>query len=370
MMRSFLREQQTELGMNVQKVLTTQIWFGKSYKTADSQARFQRELTTKLRSLPGVISVTGAQDFPPFGGINTDFEVAGKPHSDRWKGQMGFCDPDFFGTVGARLLRGRFLDERDVTSKRKVVVINQTLALRFFPGEDPIGKRIKLVDLEKAPEPVPNPWFEIIGVASDIRNHGLKDPILPQTYGPYTLSSYGGVIMFMRTAGNPAPLTKALEGAVLSLDRTLLPQQTDTLEAALDQYEYAKPRFGLQMFAVFAAIGLILVTIGVYSVVSYTISQQQREIGIRMALGANAAAVRHWVMVGGMRFIVMGVGVGLGAALLLLRLVRSQIWGVSTYDPLTLSFGILILVAVGAMACYLPSMRATKVDPLISLRYE
>ena len=184
------------------------------------------------------------------------------------------------------------------------------------------------------------------------------------------MSSFGGFVLFLRTAANPAALTKALEGQVLQVDSSLAPQQTFTMEELLDINEYSKPRFGLQIFSVFAAIGLVLVTVGVYSVVSYTVSQQNREIGIRMALGASAGNVRSLVMKAGMRFIIIGVGVGLAISFVLLRLLASQIWGVSTHDPLTLSGVILLLALIGLAACYLPSRRATRVDPLLSLRYE
>jgi putative ABC transport system permease protein len=370
LMRSFFLERQADIGMNPQKLLTTQIWFNKNYKTAEQQARFGRELTKRLENLPGVVSVTAVVDFPPFGGINTEFEAAGKTHSEKWKGQMGFCDPQFFHTVGVRLLRGRFLTDADIVSKRKVAVVNQTLAAKFFPGADPIGQQIELIDLQRAPEPVPHPWFEIVGIASDLKNHGVRENVLPEAYAPVTFSSYGGFVVFIRTAGNPAVLTKSLDGEVLSMDKSLLPQRTDTMESSLDQFEYAKPRFGLQIFSVFAAIGLVLVSVGVYSVVSYTVSQQHREIGIRMALGATAVDVRRWVMVGGMRFILAGVVLGLFAAFTLLRFLKSQIWGVSAYDPATLMMVVAILSLVGVAACYLPSLRATRVDPLISLRYE
>ena len=370
LMRSFFLERTVDLGLRPANLLTTQIFFGKSYKTAQEQALFLRGLKPRLEALPGVISVSGALDFPPFGGVNTDFEAAGKTHSEKWAGQMGFCDPQFFGTIGARLLRGRFFTESDVTGKRKLAVVNQTLAGKFFPGEDPIGKQIKLTGLEKAPEPIANPWFEIIGVTSDIKNRGVRDAVLPEAYAPYTLSSYGGFIVFLRTANNPAALTKALEGEVLKMDKNLLPQQTNTMEEALNLFEYAQPRFGLQMFSVFAAVGLILVTVGVYSVVSYTVSQQNREIGIRMALGASAGNVRGLVMMAGMKFIAVGVGVGLVVAFILMRLMKSQIYGVTSYDPVTFLGVMAILALVGVAACYLPSRRATRVDPLISLRYE
>ncbi len=370
MMRSFLMERQVDLGFKPDRLLTTQVFLGKNYKTADQQSRFLRELIGRLKALPGVVSASGAVDFPPFGGIDTGFEAAGTTHSEKWTGQVGFCDPTFFSTLGARLLKGRFLTEADVTSKRKIAVVNQTLAAKFFPGQDPIGKRIELTGLERMPEPIPNPWFEIVGVSSDIKNHGVREDVLPEAYAPYTLSSFGGFIAYVRTAGNPKAMTTALEGTVLAMDKSVLPQQTNTIDDALDAFVYAQLRFGLQLFTVFACIGLILVTVGVYSVVSYTVSQQNREIGIRMALGASTGNVRTMVMMAGMRFIAIGVAIGLVVAFFLMRLLRSQIYGVTAYDPATLFAVVLLLTLVGVVACYLPSRRATRVDPLVSLRYE
>jgi putative ABC transport system permease protein len=279
-------------------------------------------------------------------------------------------DAQFFRTVGIRLLRGRFLTETDIASKRKVVVVNEALVKKYFPGEDPIGKQIELLRLTQLPEPVAAPWFEIVGIASDVKNHGVRDATVPQAYGPLTISGVGEYMVYVRAAGNPAPFAKMLEGEVLTMDRTVHPQQTSTLETALDQFEYAKPRFGLQIFSVFAAIGLILVIVGVYSVVSYTVSQQNREIGIRMALGATAGSVHRLVMLGGMRFIMAGVGIGLVAAFLLLKLMRSQVAGISTFDPLTLAAVVVVLAVAGFGACGVPSVRATRVDPAISLRCE
>jgi predicted permease len=346
------------------------VFLGKRYKTADEQSRFFRELMPQVRALPGVVSASAALDFPPFVGVDTDFDAAGIAHSEAWKGQMGFVDPEFFHTVGTRLLRGRTLTEADVSGKHKVATVNQTLAARFFPGQDPLGKKIQLRGLEKAPEPVANPWFEIVGVTSDVKTHGLREATLPEAYAPYTLSSYGGLVVYVRTAENPKALIPELEGAVLFKDKSVVPQQTNTVEESLDLFELSKPRFGLELFTVFAVIGLMLVSVGVYSVVFYTVSQQTREIGIRMALGASAANVRRLVLQSGMQFIVTGVGFGVLLSFFLTRLVASQIWGVSTHDPLTLLGVALILIVVGVAACYIPSRRATRVDPLVSLRYE
>jgi ABC-type antimicrobial peptide transport system permease subunit len=193
---------------------------------------------------------------------------------------------------------------------------------------------------------------------------------LPQAYAPTTLASYGVYIVFIRTIGNPGSLTKALDGTVLAMDRNLLPQQTNTVEESVNQYELAQPRFGLQMFSAFALIGLLLVSVGVYSVVSYTVSQQVREIGIRMALGGTRKHVRNWVLAHGMRFVAIGIACGAAVAFALLRLLKSEIWGITSYDPVTLGAVVILLAAIGFLACCLPALRATRVDPVTALRQE
>lgn len=371
MMRSFLIERTAQLGIVApEKLVVSDIALGKNYKTVDQQSRFVRELVSRLQTIPGVTNASGALDFPPFGGINTDFDIAGKTHSEAWKGQMGFVDAQFFRTLGVRLLRGRLLTGEDILNKRKVAVINQTLAKKYFSGEDPIGKQIRLIGLEKAPIPVANPWFEIVGVMSDVRNHGVTDAVQPEAYGPITITAFGEYIVYLRAAGNPAPLGKLLDGEILKMDKNVHPQNTGTLELDLNQFEYAQPRFALEIFSVFAAIGLVLVSVGVYSVVSYTVSQQNREIGIRMALGATRANVMRLVLFGGMRYVSAGLAAGILVGVLILRFMKSQISGLSTYDPLTLMGVVVLLAVVASGACYLPSLRATRVDPLVSLRYE
>src|SRR5262249_19172018 len=159
-------------------------------------------------------------------------------------------------TLNIRLLRGRFLAEDDVLNKRKLVVINEAMAKKYFPGEDPIGKQVELVRLKDAPLPVANPWFEIIGVTSDVKNNGVKQDVVPEVYAPLTITGFGEFIVYVRAAGDPAPYVKQLEGAILRMDKNLQPQNTNTLQLALDQFEYAQPRFVLQIFSVFAAVGL------------------------------------------------------------------------------------------------------------------
>jgi putative ABC transport system permease protein len=371
LMRSFFLERGVDPGFRPEKVLSAQIQLPiERYKAPELQTRFLRDLLPRLQDLPGVTVASGGLVLPPFGGINTDFEVAGKTHSETWKGDMVLCSAQFFQTMGVRLMGGRLLSEEDVAGMRKVAVVNQTFASKYFPGESPIGRQVKLAGLEKAPTPVAGPWFEIIGVVSDIKNDGLRKAVQPEAYAPYSFGSYGGYVLFLRTVGNPSTLVKAMDDQIWAMDRNVVPQQTTTIQEQLDLFEFAQPKFSLTLFAAFAGIGLVLVSVGVYSVISYTVSQQSHEIGIRMALGATPGNVRGQVIMAGLRYILIGIAVGLGLTVVVGRVLASEIWGISAHDPLTLAGVVALLTLIGVLACYIPSRRATRVDPLIALRYE
>jgi putative ABC transport system permease protein len=203
-----------------------------------------------------------------------------------------------------------------------------------------------------------------------VKNRGLRESTIPEVYAPYTISNNRIFAVLLRTIGNPSSFARILNREVLALDSGVRTRYTQTLDDAMELKEYSKPRFALMLFSVFAGVGLILVSIGVYGIVSYTVSQQSRNIGIRMALGATPAKVRAQAMMSGLRFVFVGLGVGLLLAVLLTHLFTSQFWGVSTYDPLTLACVVVVITLVGLAACYVPSLRATRVDPASSLRLE
>ena len=370
LMRSFLVQRGADLGFRADKLLVAQVQLGKQYPTAESQYRFARDLTDKLRAVPGITSAATALEFPPFGGIRTTFDVAGIPHSEKWNGQAGLVDPRYFETVGTHILSGRTITDADMFGKHMVAVVNQTFVTKLMHGANPVGKQVRIDIFEQAPVPIKNPWFEIVGVMSDLRNSGLVDPTVPEAYTPMTLSGYGGFGVFVKTVGSPAAMSKTLESSILSLDKNIVPQQSGTMTQLLDQFLFSPTRFGVQLFSVFASIGFVLVCVGVYSVISYTVSQQQKEIGIRMALGASAGNVRGLVIRAGMRFVIVGILIGALVSFLLLRVMQNQIAGIKTYDPVTLISVVAILLLAGFGASYVPSRRATLVDPLISLRYE
>jgi putative ABC transport system permease protein len=249
-------------------------------------------------------------------------------------------------------------------------VINQTMALHFLGQANPIGRTVQLAAFQTTANPNANPSFEVIGVVSDLKNNGAREAVLPEIYIPYTIGDFSGFRLYLHTMGNPDALATALTKQVLIQDRNVIPQETMTMDDILEITEYARPRFGLVLLSTFACIGLILVIVGVYSVASYSVAQRQREIGIRMALGAKPLDIRRLVLRNSFSVLLLGVGIGVFLASFSTGLLANQIWGVSKYDPITFSAVIAILISVGLLASYLPSRRAAQVDPAICLRSE
>jgi len=258
-----------------------------------------------------------------------------------------------------------------VNDGRRVAVVNQTLVNQYFGQEDPLGRQIKINMLETLPEyPVENPVFEVIGVIADAKNQGVQDPPRPEMFIPYTVTGAFDRAIIVRTAGEPLALLNNLRSEIWGVDRGVALTFTGTLNDYLRRFSYAQPRFSLILLGVFAGVGLVLVALGVYSVIAYTVSRQTQEIGLRMALGAGGADVLRMVLRMGLRLIGIGIVIGTLTALAATRVIASQLWGVSQYDPLTLAAVILLVVVAGLTACYVPARRATRVDPLVALRYE
>lgn len=371
LMRSFLLQRQVDNGVRTNRMLMTSLSFPPArYATTASQARFTGELVQRLEMLPGVVSAAAALEAPPGGGASTEFDIPGVAHTERWKGRLLPCTRGYFEVTGLRLLAGRLPTAEDEQARRQVAVINQSMARRYFGRAEPVGRQLAILALKNAPEPLADPRFEVIGVVSDMKNQGVREAVAPQAFVPYTVVGFGSTVVLLHTAGEPKAQVRAVTNEVLRLDRSVIPQQMITVEELLEISEYARPRFGLVLFSVFAAIGLLLMTVGVYSVVSWTVSQQTHEIGIRMALGAGAHDVHRMVLAGTLRIVLAGVAAGVALAWVAGRLLASQLWGVSGYDPLTLCAVSGILVAAGLAAAYVPSMRATRVDPAVCLRWD
>ncbi len=370
LMRSFLRERAVSLGLNPEHLLTAEIFTTKNRMSLQQQVRFEKDLMSKLRQMPGVLQVATTTDFLPLVTIPTELNVAGETHADRWMGGVAMIDPALFRTLNVRFLRGRNFSDTEAAQGRKVAIVNQAFASKFLRGGDPVDRHVQVSTLRRLPVPVADPWFEIEGIVSDFKNNGLHEPVMPEVYVPYTITGFGGFVLIARTAGDPVALGRQLEGAALKLDSSAIVRHIRTMRQGLENEVYAKPRFGLRIFSVFAFLGLLLVSAGLYSIMSYTVAQRKRELEIRLALGATAGEVQILVLKSGLRSVAAGILAGLVASFLLLRYLQSQVWGVTTHDPLTMIGVIGLLLLVAAAASYLPSLAATRVDPVLTLRSE
>jgi putative ABC transport system permease protein len=371
LMRSFVALREVRLGFQPDHVMSARLPLPvERYKTADQIAGFYRPLLLRLKALPGVVAVTETSTLPPYGGIPSEIEVPGKTHSEKWESIFQLCSEGYFQVLRIQFLNGRPFTEAEVAGARKLAIVNQTFLKKYLPGENPIGRQVRISQLAEFADKVPDPTFEIIGVVADVKNRGLQEPAGPEIWIPYTVtgSAFRGILV--RTAQDPLTMLKAVRHEVWATDSDVALTLTGTLEGYISQFSYAGPRFGFMLMIVFGSIGLILVTIGVYSLLSYTTARRTQEIGIRMALGAQGSDVLSMVIGMGLRLVAIGVVVGLIVSLALGRILATQLWGVSAYDPWTLVCVPVLLLITGFLACWFPAHRAARVNPLVALRYE
>ncbi len=371
MMRSLFALQHVELGLNPVNILVARTPLPKGqYETAEQKKIFFGQVLQRVTALPGVIAATETSSLPPYGGPESDVAIPGKTHSDPWRAMFQLCSEGYFQTMGRHLLRGRLLTESDVDAARPVAVVNETLAKTYFGKEDPIGQKIKFNMLDELPQSTKDQYFEIIGVVADAKNRGLQEGIEPEAYVPYSVTGAMERGILVRTGVDPMSMLMLVRREIWAVDRNVALTMTGTLEGYLQQFSYAGPKFGLILLGVFATVGLVLVGIGVFSVMAYSVSLQTHDIGIRMALGAPISDVLKMVLRKGLRLIGVGMILGLLASVALTRFVASQFWGVSPRDPVTFVGVMVVLTVVGTAACLVPARRATRVDPLVALRYE
>ncbi len=371
LMRSFVALREVKLGFDSDHVLVARLPLPQErYQTAEEVAGFYRPLLARLRALPGVVDATETSTLPPFGGIRTDVDVAGRTHAEKWTALFQLCSESYASVLRIPLVQGRVFTEAEVADARKVAVVNQAFANKYVDPQSPVGQRVHIAQLLEFGDKVEDPWFEVVGVAADARNQGLQDPLLPEVWVPYTVTGSGERGILVRTAQDPLALLDAVRKEIWATDRNVAVTLTGTLEGFIARFAHAGPRFGFVMMSLFAGIGLVLVTIGVYSVIAYTTARQTQEIGIRIALGAGRNDVLAMIVKMGARLVGLGVLVGLLASLGLARAITSQLFGVSAHDPATLLAVAVLLLVIGLAACWIPARRATRVDPLVALRYE
>jgi putative ABC transport system permease protein len=384
LIRSIWRLHEEKLGFQPERLLTMQLNFP-SYKYRNDVAvnSFITQLSERLAALPGVERASAANTVPlsKLGGF-ASITIEGRPVWSKPKEKekpkdlrpvafFSKISPNYIHTMGIPLRQGREFDAHDNRQSLPVIIINEEMARRYWPGENPVGKRLKLGIRQE-------PWLTVIGVVGNVKRFALEDQTIPEFYLslPQYLENLVGMDMFslgtfvvVRVAGRPADLAEAMRQTVWSLDRDLPIQRIVTMEDRVAEV-FAPRRFNMLLFGVFALVALLLAALGIYGVIAYSVAQRTHEIGIRMALGATSRDVLLLVVRQGMILMLIGVAVGLVAALALTRVLRNLLFGVSATDPATFIGIALLLTGVALIASYIPARRATKVDPLVALRHE
>ncbi|MGD2152160.1 MAG: ABC transporter permease [Gemmatimonadales bacterium] len=368
LVKSFWRLQTESPGFNPDNVLTAQIVLtGPSYADADARRAFYHGLLERLQSLPGVQAASLINPLPVTGtGWQTRFMIEGRPRPD--PGEFPSTEwmqisPGYFRTMEIPLLRGRTFNEFDHENARSVVIIDEKFASSHFPDVDPIGQRIAFGDLE-----VPI-WREIVGVVGHVKLSGVAEEAAIEMYMPYLQGAYAPISVILRTTGDPTDVVPALRAAVLAIDTAMPLYNIRTMRELLNDTVVAR-RLAMTLLTIFAGLALALVTLGIYGVVSYHVSQRTHEIGIRMALGADRTNVLGLAVRQGATLTLIGLAVGLAAACGLTRILRGMLFDVEPTDPLTFGLITVFLAVVGLVAAYIPARRATRVDPLAALQYE
>jgi putative ABC transport system permease protein len=359
---SFFVITHVDLGFNRHHILLAA--FGRpagEAETPQQRNAFLQKVVQRLEILPSVTDVALNNSLPGYNPARVgEITIPGMPRAE--SAGIDACSEGLFNVLGMSLVRGRWLSKADVDAARSVTVINETLARRLFGDEDPVGREVQMKVYDKD--------FEIIGVIRDMKDFGPEEPVRPQSFVPFTMGAGG--ILLLRTKAAPDSMIHTVQEQVSALDRGVIWGENDveSIDDVFERLTYSAPRFGLLVLAPIATIGMLLVIIGIFSVMAYTVSLQTHEIGIRMALGAQQRDIFRSVLEKGLGLIVAGLVIGVSVSFALTRFLEHQIWGVSATDPWTFGAVVVVIIAVGAAACLSPARRATRVDPMIALRYE
>jgi putative ABC transport system permease protein len=365
--RSFVRLISIPQGFDSHNILTARISLPASTYLKDEQQRaFFSQLMERLAALPGV-TTAGAGATLPLGGkiFSAIVQVEGRPPVDKtpgnqWSADVDMVTPEYFAALRIPLKAGRFLDQSDAANGPETVVINEAFGRQFFPNENPLGHRIQGV----------GPAMRtIVGVAGDTRQTGIAARTAPEIYISSEQSPYSQMSLALRTEGDPMSLAPAVREIVASIDKNVPVYGVETLDTTLAS-QVASQRFNMALLVGFAALALLLSVIGIYGVMAYAVGQRTHEIGIRPALGAVPGNVLRMILLQGAKLAVLGVVLGLAAGIALTRLLGTMLFEVKPTDPLTFAAGTLILFGAALAACWIPARRATKVSPLVALRYE
>lgn len=371
LMRTFIKLVNVDLGFDPRNVLLAGVALPRAQEGPGADHRqFHRDMIDRVQALPGVVAVAVSSGMGTFTGLDSPLEIPGASPPENARTLVQMCSEGLFDALGLRLLSGRQLSAGEVHSGRKVAIINHALATRYFGGFDAVGREIRLTRLATLPAPILDPTFVVIGVVADAKNQNIQEPPAPQVFLPYGLRPATVLPIVVRTTSDPARFSAAIGREVRAVNPQAALIEPDTLEARLAAGFYARPRFSVLVLGIFASTGVVLVAFGVYGVLAYTVSQQTREIAIRMALGGDRRHVVRMVVRLGLRLIGAGLAIGVVTSLLTNRLLVNQLWNTSPHDPMTFLAALTIILVIGAFACWVPARRAVRVEPMVALRHE
>ncbi|HKO98503.1 MAG TPA: ABC transporter permease [Pyrinomonadaceae bacterium] len=362
--------QNVKPGFNSENVLTFSVSVPEVKYPAEKQAQFFRQLVKRMETMPGVQSAGAVMPLPLSGDrFSISFEIDGRPVAKGTEPSADFFTTGlgYFKAMGIPMIQGRDFSERDEKGAPGVVIVSKGFADKYFPNENPIGKRIKpgisTYDGEKST------MREIVGVVAEVRNRNMSAPIRPAYYVPHAQVPFSQMALVVKANGDPRGMIGGARNEVTSMDRELPVFNVKTMDEYL-ALAVSSPRFNTTLLGIFAAVALILTVVGLYGVMSYSVAQRTNEIGIRMALGAQTRDVLSLIVSQGFKLVLVGLAIGLAVAFALTRVIASLLFGVTTKDPLTFSAVAIVLAGVALLACYIPARRASRVDPLKALHYE
>jgi putative ABC transport system permease protein len=367
MIKSFVQLLWVDPGFDPKNVVTVNVGLSPArYTEPHKRAAFFEQLLGRVESLPGVESAGAVYPLPMSGAEEgMGFSIEGQPPPQ--PGERRSCNPrwvtsGYFKAMGIALASGRYFTEQDAAESPRVAIINEAAAERYFPGEDPLGKRVRIGFRGETPR-------EIVGVVKDVKHAALDEAAMMELYVPHAQWPSSFLTLVVRSSSDAASLPAAIRGEVLAIDSQQPVHDVKTMEQLLSG-TMAQRRFNMLLLGIFAAVALVLAALGIYGVISYSVTERTHEIGVRMALGAQRKDILSMVVTQGMVPALAGVAIGLGAAFALTRFISSLLYGVSASDFTTFASIPLLLAFVALVACYIPARRATKVDPMVALRYE
>lgn len=375
LVRSFVSLLRTDPGFASDRVVGLQTFIWDRYTTPQQRATYVEQVLQRLQSVPGVTAAGVTTALPFFeSSISSSlpFTIEGEARPPAGQEPTAFytiATNDYFAALGVPLVSGRLFTQFDRGGAPLVILINETMAKRFFPDQDPVGKKILVRGSQRGQNAPPPPLSEIVGVVGDLRHEGLDQEPRPEYFRPYEQWLTGSIIFTVRTSGAPATVIPTLKARLWEVNSTQPIYQVATLDNLITDSLKAR-RFSLLLLGSLAALALVLALVGIYGVMSLATRQRTHEIGVRMALGAKGGDVLRLVMAHGLKLATAGVGLGIAGAAAMTRLMRTLLYEVSATDPLTFIQVALLLTVAAIVACYIPARRATKVDPMIALRYE